>query len=253
MASSIDFSVVLNSAQEDGCHFSLDNVPFGVFCPPGSNDAVVGTAVGSYAIDLSAAARSGLFTGSIMEEYVSVFSQSTLNEFMSIGRQFSKTTRRLVQALISGHTSLTQTEDCIIYYPLDSVQMLMPIAVGDYTDFYSSKEHATNVGIMFRGKENALNPNWVHMPIAYHGRSSSVIPSGTAITRPSGQLKLSKDTPNPVFGPSQKLDFELEMAFVVGKGNQLGKSISVDEADDHIFGVVLMNDWSGTPFLFVFC
>ncbi|CAI9086899.1 OLC1v1020825C2 [Oldenlandia corymbosa var. corymbosa] len=127
--------------------------------------------------------------------------------------------------------------------PMDKVQMLLPIAIGDYTDFFSSMYHARNCGIMFRGPENAINPNWFHLPIAYHGRASSIVISGTDIIRPRGQGHPSGNSP-PYFGPSRKLDFELEMAAVVGPGNELGKPIDVNEAADHIFGVVLMNDWS---------
>lgn len=127
--------------------------------------------------------------------------------------------------------------------PMSKVEMLLPIAIGDYTDFFSSMHHARNCGIMFRGPENAINPNWFQLPIAYHGRSSSIVVSGTDIIRPRGQGHPSGNSP-PYFGPSRKLDFELEMAAVVGPGNELGKPVDVNEAGDHIFGLVLMNDWS---------
>src|SRR5262249_3126104 len=127
--------------------------------------------------------------------------------------------------------------------PLSAVTLHLPVAIGDYTDFYSSKEHARNVGIMFRGEANALMPNWLHLPVAYHGRASSGVLSGTPIRRPSGQIK-PKDADAPQFSPSRELDFELETGFFIGPGNCLGEPISVDEADDHIFGMVLVNDWS---------
>jgi hypothetical protein len=131
--------------------------------------------------------------------------------------------------------------------------MHLPADIGDYTDFYSSREHATNVGIMFRGAANALQPNWLHLPVGYHGRSSSVVISGTSVARPSGQLAVDKDdhSKGSTFGPSRLLDFELEMAFFVGgPTNNLGKPLSIAEAEERIFGVVLMNDWSGRFFFF---
>jgi len=129
------------------------------------------------------------------------------------------------------------------FYSASAVEMCMPVEIGDYTDFYSSKEHATNVGIMFRGKENALMPNWIHMPVAYHGRASSVVISGTNIKRPKGQTK-ADEAGLPSFGPTKLLDFELEMGFFIGTGNNLGDPIPVEQAHEHIFGMVLVNDWS---------
>jgi len=129
------------------------------------------------------------------------------------------------------------------FYSASAVEMCMPVEIGDYTDFYSSKKHATNVGIMFRGKENALMPNWIHMPVAYHGRASSVVISGTNIKRPKGQTK-ADEAELPSFGPTKLLDFELEMGFFIGKGNNLGDPIPVEQAHEHIFGMVLVNDWS---------
>jgi fumarylacetoacetase len=132
--------------------------------------------------------------------------------------------------------------------------MHLPAHVGDYTDFYSSREHATNVGIMFRGKENALQPNWLHLPVGYHGRASSVVVSGTPVRRPCGQVQADKTDPKKgsIYSPCRILDFELELAFFVGQGNHLGEPITMEKAEDHIFGVVLMNDWSGTYVFFFF-
>jgi fumarylacetoacetase len=127
--------------------------------------------------------------------------------------------------------------------PMDEVVMELPAQIGDYTDFYSSREHATNVGIMFRGKDNALMPNWLHLPVGYHGRASSVVVSGTPVRRPKGQT-LPADADAPVFGPTRLFDFELEVGFFVGPGNELGKPISIDRAEEHIFGLVIVNDWS---------
>jgi fumarylacetoacetase len=135
----------------------------------------------------------------------------------------------------------TASELALIH--MDEVEMLMPVNVPNYTDFYSSKEHATNVGTMFRDPENALLPNWKHLPVGYHGRASSIVPSGVPIQRPMGQTK-PKDADQPVFGPSKRLDFELEMAFITGKENKMGTPITTEEAEDYIFGFVLFNDWS---------
>lgn len=234
--------IVRASAERSDCHFSLINIPFGIFKSTSKDTKpVVGTAIGDYVLDLEAAAQNGLFDGTPMEHHKSVFSQDKLNKFMEVGRKNWVLTRFCIQQLILGSISIDTHG---LFHLLNDVQMLMPIEVGDYTDFYSSKEHATNVGVMFRGKENALNPNWTHMPIAYHGRASSIVVSGTSTHRPSGQIK-NPASASPTFGLTKKLDYELEMAFVIGKGNEIGKPISVEDAKEHIFGVVLMNDWSG--------
>lgn len=180
-----------------------------------------------------------------------MFSQASLNSFMSQGRAVWKEVREVLQHAIKD--SKIPKEALL---PVQEVTLHLPFQIGDYTDFYASKEHATNVGTMFRGKDNALQPNWfapilgfliihcrLHLPVGYHGRSSSIVVSGTPIRRPCGQIKPPEGS--PVFSKSQKLDIELEMAFVVGVGNELGTPIPVHKAKDHIFGVVLMNDWSG--------
>jgi fumarylacetoacetase len=150
--------------------------------------------------------------------------------------------QRVGELLTDGNTELKACKEEVLVRQ-DSAEMLMPVHVGNYTDFYSSEEHATNVGKMFRGPENALMPNWKHLPVAYHGRASSIVVSGTDIVRPKGQTK-APDAPAPSFGPSKRMDFELEVAFIIGKPTQMGESISTDEAEDHIFGFVLFNDWS---------
>jgi fumarylacetoacetase len=172
-----------------------------------------------------------------------VFEQSSLNAFMRLGRPTWQKVRQRLQKWISEENSpLHQLqEECLL--PQSEARMHLPVEIGDYTDFYASEEHATNVGTMFRGKENALMPNWKYMPIAYHGRASSIVISGTDIHRPKGQL-LPPGAEQPVFGPSQKLDFELEMAMVIGKDSQLGQPVNVSEAEDYIFGFLLFNDWS---------
>jgi fumarylacetoacetase len=170
----------------------------------------------------------------------------TPEPFMSQGRETWKQVKTVLQTILSDDNPLLKDDQVlrkIALIPLSDVKMCLPVEIGDYTDFYSSKEHATNVGTMFRGEENALMPNWLHMPIAYHGRSSSIVVSGTNIVRPKGQTK-SAGKALPVFGPSTMIDFELETGFFVGVPNKLGSPIKVNNALDHIFGMVLVNDWS---------
>ncbi len=176
-----------------------------------------------------------------------VFKQPTLNAFMALGKAAWKEARVFITRILSADEPFLRDNNDLRSRALvaqASAKMVLPADIGDYTDFYSSREHATNVGIMFRGKENALMPNWLHLPVGYHGRSSSIVISGTDLHRPLGQLRPADDQP-PIWGPSKQIDFELEMAFFVGPGNRLGSRIPVQNAEDHIFGVVLMNDWSG--------
>ncbi|KAI8327071.1 fumarylacetoacetase [Blakeslea trispora] len=166
---------------------------------------------------------------------------------MSLGRPIWKATRLAIQDLLSKDNSKLRDNTDLVkraLIPASSVKMHLPAQIGDYTDFYCSREHATNVGIMFRGKENALQPNWLHIPVGYHGRASSVVVSGTDIRRPAGQRLPAKDAKAPIFGPSVRLDIELEVGWFVGKGNNLGEPIDIKDARDHIFGLVLVNDWS---------
>ena len=225
-------------------HFSIQNVPFGIFSNE-KNNARVGVAIGNWVLDLSVLEQHQLFDGSVLAK-TAVFSQPTLNSFMAMGQIAWRQARSTLQTLLS-HDNPTLRDNAPLrqeaLIPMSEVKMHLPAAIGDYTDFYSSKEHATNVGIMFRGKENALMDNWLHMPIGYHGRASSVVVSETAVTRPSGQIKPTQSD-TPIFSPSQMLDFELEMGFFIGTGNQLGEPISITTADQHIFGMVLVNDWS---------
>uniref|UniRef100_A0A8C9XMY6 Fumarylacetoacetase n=1 Tax=Sander lucioperca TaxID=283035 RepID=A0A8C9XMY6_SANLU len=170
----------------------------------------------------------------------------TLNDFMALGYEAWREARRTLQGLLSANESTLRDDVSLrsrAFVHQSTAIMHLPADIGDYTDFYSSKDHATNVGIMFRGKENALMPNWLRLPVGYHGRASSVVVSGTPIRRPSGQMRPDQTKP-PVFGPSKQLDIELEMAFFVGGGNQLGEPIPIKKAHEHIFGMVLMNDWS---------
>ena len=166
---------------------------------------------------------------------------------MSLGPESWSEARNTIKSILSGEISALVQDDNLrkkSLIPMDKIQMHLPAKIGDYTDFYSSYQHAFNVGSMFRGPETALKPNWLHLPVAYHGRSSSVVVSGTPITRPCGQL-MPPDSAKPIFGPSSRLDFELEMAFFIGsQETKLGNPIAIDEAENHIFGLVLMNDWS---------
>ncbi|XP_033845906.2 fumarylacetoacetase [Periophthalmus magnuspinnatus] len=226
------------------CDFSFHNLPYGVFSTADNPKHRIGIAIGDQILILSVI--KSLFQGPVMSKHQDVFEQETLNAFMSLGYEAWRETRRTLQTLLSANHS-TLRDDCDLqaraFIPQSTAIMHLPAHIGDYTDFYSSRDHATNVGIMFRGKENALMPNWLRLPVGYHGRASSVVVSGTPLRRPSGQMRPDQSKP-PVFGPSKQLDIELEMAFFVGGGNRLGEPIPVEKAHEHIFGMVLMNDWS---------
>ncbi|MCT8339968.1 fumarylacetoacetase [Flavobacteriaceae bacterium TK19130] len=224
--------------------FPIQNIPFGVFLT--RDDVItIGTRIGDTAIDLGALHQLGYFKGIDLTD--DIFLQDSLNDFIADGRKTWRLVRNRVSKIFreGSDTELRNNDDHRdkVLFSLDEIEMQMPVDVGDYTDFYASKEHATNVGSLFRDPENALMPNWLHIPIGYHGRSSSIIPSGTPIHRPIGQSKPGDDG-KPGFGPSKLLDFELEMAFITTAANDLGKRVSIDEAEDHIFGLVLFNDWS---------
>ncbi|KAF5472709.1 hypothetical protein F2P56_009403 [Juglans regia] len=226
-------------------HFPIQNLPYGVFRPEPGSVPRPGVAIGDYVLDLSAIASSGLFDGPILKNS-DCFSQPNLNKFLAMGRPAWKEARATLQRLLSSTEPALRDNGALrqkSLVPLDKAEMLLPVAIGDYTDFFSSMHHAKNCGTIFRGPQNAIPPNWFHLPIAYHGRASSIVMSGTDIVRPRGQGQPTGNSP-PYFGPSLKLDFELEMAAFVGPGNELGKPIDVNEAADHIFGLVLMNDWS---------
>lgn len=224
--------------------FSYNNLPYGVFSTEDNNKKRIGVAIGDYVLDLSQIKH--LFNGPIMQTHQSVLDQSSLNDFMSLGHLAWSETRAYLKQLLSENNSTIKDNAelrtaCLI--ERNKCKMHLPANIGDYTDFYSSRQHATNVGCMFRDPANALLPNWLHLPVGYHGRSSSVIISGTPFRRPCGQRRPDETQP-PVFGPCKGLDFELEMAFFVGPGNELGKPIDINKAHEHIFGMVLMNDWS---------
>lgn len=225
-------------------HFPIQNLPYGAFKPKPDGETRIGAAIGDFILDLSVLEDEGLLPNSSGEQ--NLFNRPTLNTFMSQDKKVWKEIRSELQKLLSAdNPELRDNKELRqeAFIPMSDAVMCMPVSIGDYTDFYSSKEHATNVGIMFRGKENALMPNWLHLPVAYHGRASSIVISGTDIVRPKGQTKPA-DSDNPVFGASKLMDFELEMGFFIGKGNDLGSSISVEKAEEHIFGMVIVNDWS---------
>ena len=228
---------------EENSDFSLDNLPFGIFKTETLSPRV-GVALGNSIIDMSALYSGGLMNALSLPP--KVFDQLYLNDFIALGKPTWQGVRTLLQEIFGEqNTSLKENENLLkpILIAQAEAEMLMPVFVRDYTDFYSSIEHATNVGIMFRGKENALMPNWKHLPVGYHGRASSIVVSGESIHRPKGQTRPDDALP-PVYGPSKQMDFELEMAFIVGKSTQLGETVSTADAEDHIFGMVVFNDWS---------
>lgn len=226
-------------------HFPIQNLPYGVFQPKNGGSPRVGVAIGDFVLDLSVIEDAGLLNIPELQGK-EVFKQSTLNAFMTTNRKVWSTVRTSLQKLLSSDEPTLRDNSPLrdqAFYQQKDVEMLLPVEIGDYTDFYASKEHAMNVGVMFRGKENALMPNWLNLPVGYHGRASSIVSSGTDVRRPLGQMK-TPESDTPIFGPSLRFDFELEMGWFIGPGNDLGKSIPVDEAEDHIFGLVLVNDWS---------
>jgi fumarylacetoacetase len=224
-------------------HFPIQNLPYGIFRRPGGRPTP-GVAIGDWVLDLSVLNETGLLISDKLPS--DVFRQPTLNAFLALGRPAWREARSVIRRLLSDSEPALRDnaplrEKALV--PMSEATLLLPVDIPDYTDFYSSREHATNVGTMFRGPENALMPNWLHLPVAYHGRASSVVVSGTDLHRPKGQSKPAQ-AETPVFGPSKSLDFELEMGFLVGPGNQLGRPIPIAEAAEHIFGMVLVNDWS---------
>lgn len=228
-------------------HFPIQNLPYGVFSPLAVAmqhcTRRVGVAIGDFVLDLAAVQAAGLFTGTVVAE-TAVFAQPTLNAFMALGQPAWAATRARLQSLLHADNPTLRDNPALydqLLWPATAVQLHLPAQIGDYTDFYSSREHAGNVGRMF-GRE-LLIENWLHLPVGYHGRSSSVVLSGTPIRRPRGQV-LPPNASAPLFLPSMALDFELEMGFFIGPGNPLGQPIPLSQAADHIFGLVLVNDWS---------
>ncbi len=234
----------VESANAADCDFSLNNLPYGVFTSRANVEPHVGVAIGDQILDLHLIHYAGLLN---LPDYAEgVFATGSLNHFISFGRDIWRSVRKQVTNLLSRDCQTLQGNASLrarALIPQTEAHMLLPVQVPGYTDFYSSKEHATNVGSMFRDPKNALLPNWLEIPIGYNGRASSVVVSGTPVTRPMGQIK-GPTMERPVFAPCGKLDFELETGFIIGRGNDLGETIGIDEAESHIFGMVLLNDWS---------
>ena len=225
--------------------FPIQNLPYGVFSRPGEGKPRCGVRIGEFVLDLKVIEHAGLLRNTPLgDEHV--FCKWALNKFMGLGRSVWRPVRARISELLSADCPTLRDDSELrarAFVPIDQVVMHLPAEIGDYTDFYSSKYHAFNVGTMFRGPENALMPNYTWIPVGYHGRASSVVPSGTPVRRPCGQTK-ADDADTPTFGPCRLLDFELEMGFFTGPASELGTPIPIDSAHEHIFGMVLVNDWS---------
>ncbi len=222
--------------------FSIYNLPYGVFYDSNNTTPRIGTAIGDYVLDLALLEEKGILTIG----HQRLFNHDTLNVFASQGKSVWSSVRRRIQSLLSIDNQELQADQALlssVLIPQDKITMKLPFKIEGFSDFYASEQHASNVGKLFRGKENPLLPNWKHLPVAYNGRASTVYLSGKTITRPKGQLK-PPDVDVPFFAPSKKLDFEIELGVFVGVGNPDGKRIRIEEAADHLFGLVLLNDWS---------
>jgi fumarylacetoacetase len=224
-----------------GSDFPIQNLPFGIFKTKYLS-AVAGVAIGNHIIDLVYLHENGYLDGLGLPS--GIFNQKYLNDFFALGRKMISAVRNRVSELLRhDNDELNVAVREIALIPMSEAQLLMPVRIGNYTDFYSSEEHATNVGSMFRDPKNALLPNWKHLPVGYHGRASSIVVSGTNLHRPKGQIK-PVDAELPLFSPSKKVDFELEVAFITCSETKLGSSITIQQAEEHIAGLVLFNDWS---------
>jgi fumarylacetoacetase len=226
-----------------GSDFPIQNLPFGIFKTKYLS-AVAGVAIGNHVLDLVYLHENGYLDGLGLP--AGIFNQKYLNDFLALGKLKTREVRERISELLQHDNDELKSDVAareIALIPKEEAQMLMPVRIPNYTDFYSSEEHATNVGSMFRDPKNALLPNWKHIPVGYHGRASSIVVSGTSIHRPKGQIKPA-DSDIPIFCPSQKLDFELEVAFITCSETKLGSNVSAKHVDDHIFGFVLFNDWS---------
>ena len=219
--------------------FSIYNLPFGIFST-NKNSKRVGIAIGNNIIDLLACNELDIFKDLNINN--NVFENNFLNDFINLGKNKTNKVREIIQQQLTDESSKIKMSSVVII-PMNEAEMHLPVKVGDYTDFYSSIEHATNIGSMFRDPSNPLLPNWRHLPVGYHGRASSIIVSGIDIFRPQGQV-MPLDSDKPVFTSSKRIDFELEMGYIIGKNSSLGSSITTDDADNYIFGKVLFNDWS---------
>ena len=229
------------------CDFPIQNLPYGIFKPSPDAPARCGTAIGKYVLDLSVLHETGMFQQ--LGTWTSVFCEPTLNSFMGLGSAKWAAARAAITRLLDPEEGALRDNEAVkgqALIEMSAVIMCLPCRIGDYTDFYASREHATNVGTMFRGADNALQPNWLTLPVGYHGRASSVVVTGTPIRRPRGQLQKDRADPKQgsTHGPCKLLDFELEMGCFVGPGNKLGDPIDMNKVEDHIFGFVILNDWS---------
>ena len=222
-----------------GSDFPVQNLPFGIFRTNGAA-ARVGVAIGDQVIDMAALDNAGLFTSSGLPD--GLFAQDSLNAYLEAGPPVWTTVRKAVSDLLTSVGPPVSPRPSSFLTPMNEAQMLLPVEIGDYVDFYSSLEHARNVGLMFRPDDPPLLPNWRHLPVGYHGRSSSIVVGGTAIKRPIGQYSTAGG--GPVVGPTRRLDIELEVGFITGPGNRQGSPIDIADAETHIFGLVLVNDWS---------
>lgn len=223
--------------------FPIQNLPYGIFSHGADEKRRVGVALGEWVVDLAVLEANNFLKIKTGETY---FNQPTLNKFIEAGKAHWSKIRAELQDLLSNNTPhLSDNHELRrnVFFKQTDVVMHLPVHIPGYTDFYSSKEHATNVGCMFRDPKNALLPNWSELPVGYNGRASSVVVGGTDIVRPSGQIKLP-DQERPTFSACRKLDFELETGFIIGKSNALGEPVAIENAWEHIFGMVLLNDWS---------
>lgn len=233
--------------------FSIANIPFGIVSHARSPKPHPAVAIGDYALDLEIfTAQNGFSDLSVVQPHQSVFSETTLNSFAALGKPMHSAVRKYIQSVLLESTPFPHVlkdnkklqDEALI--PLKDVKNHLPMQIGDYTDFYAGLNHAFNLGVMFRGPANALQPNYKHLPVGYHGRASSVVVSGTPVRRPTGQIlqNPAAETKVPILSPCKKLDIELELGAFLCKGNEMGNNIPLSEADDYIFGVVLLNDWS---------
>ncbi|OMP88351.1 Fumarylacetoacetase [Diplodia seriata] len=236
-----------------GSHFSLANIPFGIISTSAKAAPRVAVAIGDHALDLDAfASHNGFSALSTIQPHQHVFSEPTLNSFAALGRPIHSVVRKYIQDIFlddTPHGSVLKDNKSLqqaALVPFKEVKTHLPFQIGDYTDFYAGLNHAFNVGVLFRGASNALQPNYKHLPVGYHGRASSVVVSGTPIVRPSGQILTNPtaEVKTPVFSPCRRLDIELELGAFVCRKTKLGEPIPIDEAEQSLFGVVLMNDWS---------
>lgn len=236
----------IDAANDPACDFPIQNLPYGVFRRRGVSERFrVGVAIGDQILDLALAHQNGLFAGTLIAR-ANVFAAGGLNPFMVEGRPAWTAARTRVSELLDHATSTIRTNRALreqLLCPIEQAELLLPMAILDYTDFYASAHHAANVGRMFRPDGEPLLPNYKHLPVGYHGRASSIILSGESVRRPMGQTK-NDEAPAPAFGPSRLLDYELEVGYVVGAGNTLGTRIDIQRWREHLFGLVLLNDWS---------